>query len=211
MEFERLLELVGDEPVFETALLLAGNVNPDSVRLQLTRWTNSGRVYQLRRSLYAVAPPYQKVKPNPFLIANRMQRASYVSGHSALSFSGLIPDIVPTTFSITTQALDTDASLNALSTRRTIKLAQELDGFSMLDTRADTVNGESATTLNYAYVVVPEAGTAGSARVPVVVEATDTLIKRNGQLVIVHFSSESTAFAGLADLRAKIISSVKLP
>ncbi|MBP7686628.1 MAG: hypothetical protein KA765_01910 [Thermoflexales bacterium] len=118
---------------------------------------------------------------------------------------------VPTTFSITTQALDSDASLNALSTRRTIKLAQELDGFSMLDTRADTVNGESATTLNYAYVVVPEAGTAGSARVPVVVEATDTLIKRNGQLVIVHFSSESTAFAGLADLRAKIISSVKLP
>ena len=118
---------------------------------------------------------------------------------------------VPTTFSITTQVLDNDASLNALSTRRTIKLAQELDGFSMLDTRADTVNGESATTLNYAYVVVPEAGTAGSARVPVVVEATDTLIKRNGQLVIVHFSSESTAFAGLADLRAKIMSSVKLP
>ncbi len=118
---------------------------------------------------------------------------------------------VPTTFSITTQALDSDASLNALSTRRTIKLAQELDGFSMLDTRADTVNGESATTLNYAYVVVPEAGTAGSARVPVVVEATDTLIKRNGQLVIVHFSSESTAFAGLADLRAKLIGSVKLP
>ena len=118
---------------------------------------------------------------------------------------------VPTTFSITTQALDTDASLNALSTRRTIKLAQELDGFSMLDTRADTVNGESATTLNYAYVVVPEAGTAGSARVPVVVEATDTLIKRNGQLVIVHFSSESTAFAALADLRAKLIASVKLP
>ena len=118
---------------------------------------------------------------------------------------------VPTTFSITTQALDSDASLNALSTRRTIQLAQELDGFSMLDTRADTVNGESATTLKYAYVVVPEAGTAGSARVPVVVEATDTLIKRNDQLVIVHFSSESTSFAGLADLRAKIISSVKLP
>lgn len=118
---------------------------------------------------------------------------------------------VPTTFSITTQVLDNDASLNALSTRRTIKLAQELDGFSMLDTRADTVNGESATTLNYAYVVVPEAGTAGSARVPVVVEATDTLLKRNGQLVIVHFSSEATAFAGLADLRAKLIGSVKLP
>ena len=102
MEFERVLELVGDEPVFETALLLAGKVNPNIVRLQLTRWTKSGRVYQLRRGLYAIAPPYQKVKPHPFLIANRMQRASYVSGQSALSFYGMIPDTVQATVSVTT-------------------------------------------------------------------------------------------------------------
>jgi len=102
MEFERLLELIGDEPVFETALLLAGKVNPDIVHLQLSRWTKSGRVYQLRRGLYAIAPPYQKVKPHPFLIANRMQRASYVSGQSALAFYGLIPDTVQIALSITT-------------------------------------------------------------------------------------------------------------
>ena len=102
MKFERLLELVGDEPVFETALLLAGKVNPNIVRLQLTRWTQNGRVYQLRRGLYAIAPPYQKVKPHPFLIANRMQRASYVSGQSALAFYGLIPDTVHVTLSVTT-------------------------------------------------------------------------------------------------------------
>ncbi len=101
MEFERLLELVGDEPVFETALLLAGTVNPIIVRLQLTRWTKSGRLYQLRRGLYAIAPPYQKVKPHPFLIANRMQRASYVSGQSALAFYGLIPDTMQVTLSVT--------------------------------------------------------------------------------------------------------------
>jgi predicted transcriptional regulator of viral defense system len=101
MEYERLLELVGDEPVFETALLLAGKVNPDIVRLQLTRWTKSGRVYQLRRGLYSIAPPYQKVKPHPFLIANHLQRASYVSGQSALAFYGLIPEIVYITLSVT--------------------------------------------------------------------------------------------------------------
>lgn len=28
MKFERLLELIGDEPVFETTLLFAGKVNP---------------------------------------------------------------------------------------------------------------------------------------------------------------------------------------
>lgn len=101
MDFERLLELVGDEPVFETALLLAGKVNPDIVRLQLTRWTKSGRVYQLRRGLYAIAPPYRKVKPHPFLVANRLQRASYVSLQSALAFYGLIPDTVQLTLSVT--------------------------------------------------------------------------------------------------------------
>ena len=102
MEFEGVLELVGDEPVFETALLLAGKVDPDLVRLQLTRWTKNGRVYQLRRGLYAIAPPYQKVKPHPFLIANRMRRASYVSLQSALSYYGLIPDTTHVTLSVTT-------------------------------------------------------------------------------------------------------------
>ena len=101
MEFERVLDLVGDEPVFETALLLAGKVSPNIVRLQLTRWARNGRIYQLRRGLYALAPPYQKVKPHPFLIANRMQRASYVSGQSALAFYGLIPDTVNATLSVT--------------------------------------------------------------------------------------------------------------
>jgi predicted transcriptional regulator of viral defense system len=101
MKFERLLELVGDEPVFDTSLLMAGKINPNIVRLQLTRWTKSGRVYQLRRGLYALAPPFQKIKPHPFLIANRLHRASYVSGVSALAFYGLIPDVVQATISVT--------------------------------------------------------------------------------------------------------------
>jgi len=101
MEFERLLETIGNEPVFETTLLLAGKINPNIVRLQLTRWTKCGRVYQLRRGLYALAPPYQKIRPHPFLIANHLQRASYVSGQSALAFYGLIPDVVQRTISVT--------------------------------------------------------------------------------------------------------------
>ena len=102
MEFDRLLELIGAEPVFETAILLAGNVNPDNIHVQLSRWTKSGRIYQLRRGLYAIAPPYQKIKPHPFLIANRLQRASYVSTQSALAFYGMIPDTVQVTGSVTT-------------------------------------------------------------------------------------------------------------
>ncbi len=101
MKFEELIAIVGDEPVFETGLLLAGNVNPANVQRQLSRWTQAGRIYQLRRGLYALAPPFQKVKPHPFLVANCMLRPSYVSLQSALAYYGLIPEYVPVTTSIT--------------------------------------------------------------------------------------------------------------
>jgi predicted transcriptional regulator of viral defense system len=102
MEYERLLQLIGDDPVFESSLFLAGNINPKIVRLQLTRWVNRGRIYQLRRGLYSIAPPYQKVKPHPFLVANRLQHSSYVSLQSALAFYSLIPETVNITVSVTT-------------------------------------------------------------------------------------------------------------
>lgn len=100
MEFSHLLEIVGDEPVFETGLLLAGEVDPANVRRQLSRWVKTGRLYQLRRGLYALAPPFQKVKPHPFLVANRLVRGSYVSLQSALAYHGLIPEAVPVTTSV---------------------------------------------------------------------------------------------------------------
>lgn len=102
MEFTGLLDVVGNEPVFETGLLLAGRVDPNDVRRQLSRWTKAGRLYQLRRGLYALAPPFQKVKPHPFVVANCMVRSSYVSLQSALRHYSLIPDIVSVTTSVTT-------------------------------------------------------------------------------------------------------------
>ena len=102
MEFTQLLDIVGDEPVFESGLLLAGAVDSRDVRRQLSRWTKAGRLYQLRRGLYALAPPFQRVKPHPFVVANRMVRSSYVSLQSALGYYWLIPDIVPVTTIFTT-------------------------------------------------------------------------------------------------------------
>ena len=102
MEFEHLLKIVGDEPVFETGLLLVGNVDPFDVRRQLTRWTNAGKILQLRRGLYCLAPPYQKVVPHPYLVANRLQPGSYISLQSALAYHGMIPEGVYVTTSVTT-------------------------------------------------------------------------------------------------------------
>ncbi|MBC7227713.1 MAG: hypothetical protein H5T61_10840 [Thermoflexales bacterium] len=101
MKFEDLLRIVGDEPVFESAVLLAGAVDPKDVRRQLSRWVRDGRVYLLRRGLYTLAPPFQKVRPHPFVMANQMVRSSYVSCQSALAHYGLIPESVPATVSVT--------------------------------------------------------------------------------------------------------------
>lgn len=102
MEFNRLLKIVQDEPVFETGLLLAGDANPKEIHRQLSRWKHSGKIYQLRRGLYSLAPPFQKAIPHPFLVANRLLPASYVSLQSALAYYGMIPEHVPVTTSVTT-------------------------------------------------------------------------------------------------------------
>ena len=94
MKFRELVEIVADEPVFETGLLLAGDVGAANLCRQLSRWTSAGRLLQLRRGLYALAQPMQKLKPHPFLVANRLAPGSYVSGRSALAFAQAIPEYV---------------------------------------------------------------------------------------------------------------------
>jgi predicted transcriptional regulator of viral defense system len=102
MKFSELLDTAGELPVFRGGLLLAGDRDPRDVRRQLARWTASGKVLQLRRNVYALAAPWRRVGPHPFLIANELQRPSYVSLESALAHHGLIPEAVPVTTSVTT-------------------------------------------------------------------------------------------------------------
>jgi predicted transcriptional regulator of viral defense system len=101
MQFKQLLHLVADQPLFETGLLLSGDVDPNDVRRQLSRWVSSGRLKQLRRGLYTLTPPYQRVSPHPFLIANFLMPGSYVSLQSALAYYGLIPEYAARTWSVT--------------------------------------------------------------------------------------------------------------
>jgi len=132
MEFKRLLDIVGSEPLFETGLLLAGNVDPNHVRRQLSRWTTAGKLIQLRRGLYTLAPPYRKVAPHPFLIANRMVRGSYVSLQAALAYYGIIPEYVPLVTSVTT---DRPATFQTALGRYTFRHIRQslLYGYQLLD------------------------------------------------------------------------------
>jgi predicted transcriptional regulator of viral defense system len=100
MRFERLLQVAGDEPLFTSGLLLAGDVNERDVRRQLSRWTAAGRIVELRRGLYALSRPYAKVRAHPFLVANMLVPGSYVSLQSALAHHGLIPEYVPAVTSV---------------------------------------------------------------------------------------------------------------
>ena len=145
MEFAELVEVVGDEPVFETGLLLAGHVSPVDVQRQLSRWHAAGRIYQLRRGVYALAPPFQKTKPHPFTVANHLAHSSYVSCQSALAYYNLIPEYTPVTTSVTTgRAGQWDTPLGSY-TYRHIQL-KLLQGYRLVEVG----NGQSA------FVATPE-------------------------------------------------------
>lgn len=103
MKLSDLLSLVGNEPVFESNTLLAGDVDPAGIRQQLSRWRDRGAIIQLRRGVYTLAEPYRRVEAHPFVLANAICGPSYVSLQSALRYHDLIPENVPTTTSITTR------------------------------------------------------------------------------------------------------------
>lgn len=145
MRFRHLMEIIDEEPVFESGLLLSGEVNPADVRRQLARWTRAGRLYQLRRGVYAPAPPFRKAKPHPFLVANRMVRGSYVSCQSALAFYGLIPEHVPVVTSVTT--------------RRPARYDTPLGSYEFRHIKRELLRGYRLTTLQagqQAFVAGPE-------------------------------------------------------
>ncbi len=102
MKFEELLKLLDGEPVFTSSLLLSGDVHIASLRMQLSRWVSNGKLIQLRRGIYAVSRPYRENEPHPFLIANIIKKASYISLQSALEYYGIIPEYVPVITSVTT-------------------------------------------------------------------------------------------------------------
>ena len=86
----------------------------------------------MRRGVYALAPPFQKIKPHPFTVANHLAHGSYVSCQSALAYYDLIPEYTPVTTSVTTgRAGQWDTPLGSYTYRRIqIKL---LHGYRLIE------------------------------------------------------------------------------
>jgi predicted transcriptional regulator of viral defense system len=103
MKWEELLRWVADEPAFRTGFLASSGESLSAVRLQMSRWVKAGKLIQLTKGLYTLAEPYRKRAPHPFVLANAIRKASYVSLQSALGHFGMIPEHVPLVTGVTTQ------------------------------------------------------------------------------------------------------------
>ena len=99
MRWQQLQQIVKDQPLFETSLLLAGDWTRQQVQRRLTDWTKAQKVVQLRRGIYTL--PQQN--PHPFVVANHLVPGSYVSLQMALAYYHLIPEHVAVVTSVTTQ------------------------------------------------------------------------------------------------------------
>lgn len=99
MRWQQLQYIIQDEPLFETSLLLTGDVTDHQAQRQLSDWAKAQKVIQLRRGIYTL--PDQN--PHPFVVANHLVPGSYVSLQMALSYYHLIPEHVAVITSVTTQ------------------------------------------------------------------------------------------------------------
>ena len=102
MYFQQVASTFAKLPLFESSQLYAGADKVQQVQRQLTDWVRMGKIIQLRRGLYTVAPPNQLVHPHSYVIANHLVWASYISLHTALSHYDLIPEHVAVVTSVTT-------------------------------------------------------------------------------------------------------------
>ncbi|MFA4874508.1 MAG: type IV toxin-antitoxin system AbiEi family antitoxin domain-containing protein [bacterium] len=103
MKVDSLIEKFADQPVVESAALITFIGDAATARVQISRWVSSGRLIQLRRGYYLLAPKLRRREPDVHYIANVLCAPSYVSLTYALGFYGMIPEAVVTVTSVTTR------------------------------------------------------------------------------------------------------------
>ena len=103
MDLNSFIQVVQNLPVIDTRILSAGQVNSASIKVQISRWQESGKLIQLKRGIYLLAEPYRKIQPSELYIAGVLKNPSYISLEKALEFHGLIPEAVAVYTSVTTK------------------------------------------------------------------------------------------------------------
>lgn len=67
----------------------------------VNRALKAGELLKVKRGLYVLSDNYRKNPAHPFVLAQQLMPGSYVSGESALSYHGWIPEAVRTVLSMT--------------------------------------------------------------------------------------------------------------
>lgn len=102
MKWDGFLRKVGDLPIIHTEMLLAGVVNPNSIKVQISRWEKAGKIIQLKRGFYILSEEYRKIAVCSQYIASVLKTPSYISLEKALEYHNLIPEAVYSYTSVTT-------------------------------------------------------------------------------------------------------------
>lgn len=89
MRWESILEIVGAGAVLTTRRLREAGFSAAECSRQLGRWTDAGRLLQVQRGVYVLAPAYRPRGPHPFELAVALRDNSYVSLGSALRHHGV--------------------------------------------------------------------------------------------------------------------------
>lgn len=99
MRWQQMQQIVKNQPLFETSLLVAADVTRHQAQRQLSDWVRAQKIVQLRRGVYT----FPEQNPHPFVVANHLVPGSYVSLQMALAYYHLIPEHVAVVTSVTTQ------------------------------------------------------------------------------------------------------------
>ncbi|MCD5390847.1 hypothetical protein LR007_03170 [candidate division NPL-UPA2 bacterium] len=103
MRWEEFIRLVGNLPVIDAEILLAGVSDSRPVKVQISRWHKTGKLIQVKKGIYLLGASYRKVDVYGPHLASVLKKPSYLSLEKALEYHGLIPEAVPVWTSVTTK------------------------------------------------------------------------------------------------------------
>lgn len=123
MKWSHFIEKVINLPIIDTEILLSGISDQRALKVQISRWEKAGKLIQLKRGIYVLAPVYRKVPLYEPFIASFLKQPSYMSLQKALEFYSLIPEGVYVYTSVTTKRPGTFTSEIGTFEYRHIKTA----------------------------------------------------------------------------------------
>lgn len=103
MKWENFLKITNGLPIVDTEILLAGKVNPNQTRVQISRWHKEEKLIQVKRGVYMLSKAYRKIEIWEPYIASFLKKPSYISLEKALEYYDLIPEAVNVYTSVTTK------------------------------------------------------------------------------------------------------------